>query len=88
MKYQRSIYRAAIALLVIAFWSLWVMKTGAQQTPGNAGMTGPDVTILVTVDPHDDRARAIAAKLQPEDFTVLEEQRKHRFRLSPHRSHY
>jgi hypothetical protein len=36
------------------------------------------VTILVTAMPQNDRARAIAAKLQPEDFIVTEEKKNQR----------
>jgi VWFA-related protein len=62
----------------IAISYFCVVSGRAQQRPGGVAITGRDVTILVTVHPHDDRTRAIAAKLQPEDFTVLEEKRKQR----------
>src|SRR2546421_3301773 len=77
MNYQRSTHRVAI-LLIALLSCFWTLSGRAQQKPGGIAIAGQDVTILVTVHPHDDRARAAAAKLQPEDFTVLEEKRKQR----------
>lgn len=37
---------------------------------------GPEITILVTAYPHNDRQRDIAAKLQNSDFAVLENKRE------------
>src|SRR5215813_2156694 len=36
---------------------------------------GRDVTILVTVDAHNARTRALAEKLQPDDFKVTEDKK-------------
>lgn len=77
MNYQKSTYRAAI--LLIATLSCFGGVNGqSQQRPSSVAVAGHDVTILVTVHPHGDRARGDAAKLQPEDFTVFEEKRKQR----------
>jgi hypothetical protein len=53
-------------------------NTVAQRKQGEIIAAGDEVTILVTAHPHNDRAREIAAKLQPDDFIVLEEKRKQR----------
>jgi VWFA-related protein len=43
-----------------------------QQEQRAVTQDGREVTVLVTVHPHDDRTRAIADKLQPGDFAVRE----------------
>src|ERR1051325_2695503 len=77
MNYRKSTHQAAI-LLIATLSCFWAVSGRAQQRPSSVTIAGHDVTILVTVHPHDDRTRADAAKLQPEDFNVLEEKRKQR----------
>ncbi len=73
MNCDRTNYRIAVvfASIAIIFLSTFGVTAKIQRSDR-------DVTILVTAHPHNDRAREIAAKLQPEDFTVLEEKRKQR----------
>ncbi|MCI0391047.1 MAG: VWA domain-containing protein [Acidobacteria bacterium] len=78
MNFNRENYRNAIALLTIAVVFLFVAKVAAQSQKGEVVVQGREVTILVTAHPHNDRAREIAAKLQPDDFTVTEEKQKQR----------
>ena len=71
---QRRIFLPAI--IPAAFTVALLTSGGASQSQtGEAQVSGRDVTILVTAMPQNDRARAIAAKLQPEDFVVTEEKR-------------
>jgi VWFA-related protein len=70
--------RSAVALIGIIAMFLLGSNTVAQRKQGEIVAAGDEVTILVTVHPHNDRAREIAAKLGPDDFVVLEEQRKQR----------
>ncbi|HET9531614.1 MAG TPA: VWA domain-containing protein [Blastocatellia bacterium] len=73
MKYRQSKhYRAAVILMTfMALAFAGVIR--AEQ--GGVSADGRDVTITVTVHPHNDRARANAQKLQPSDFAVREEKR-------------
>jgi VWFA-related protein len=65
-------------LMAVAISCFWGVHGRAQQRPSSVAIAGRDVTILVTVHPHDNRTRDLTARLQPEDFTVLEEKRKQR----------
>jgi len=66
---------AALSMILV---SVLVAGAGAQRKSREVSTTGREVTILVTAHPHNDRAREAAAKLQPEDFTVLEDKRPQR----------
>jgi VWFA-related protein len=70
--------RSASPLIAIAIIFLLAANTVAQRKQGEIIAAGDEVTILMTAHPHNDRAREIAAKLQPDDFIVLEEKRKQR----------
>jgi VWFA-related protein len=76
MSCERANNQIAAVLTSIAIIFLSTV-TGKTQTSGTGG-GNRDVTILVTAHPHNERAKGIAAKLQPEDFTVLEENQKQR----------
>jgi VWFA-related protein len=74
---QRRIFLSVI--ISAAFIGALLTSGGASQSQtGEAQVSGRDVTILVTAMPQNDRARALAAKLQPEDFVVTEEKKKQR----------
>jgi len=64
---------AVVALILVSTASV-----SAQRQEREATVAGRDVTIQVTVQPHNDRARAAAAQLQADDFTVREEKRLQR----------
>lgn len=55
---------------VIAF--LLIASAIARQEPNKITQSGRDVTILLTVHTHNDRTRALADRLKPEDFSVRE----------------
>src|SRR5512145_1537584 len=73
---QRRIFLSAIITAV--FIGALLASGVSQSQTGVAQVLGRDVTILVTAMPQNDRARALAAKLQPEDFVVTEEKKKQR----------
>lgn len=50
----------------------------AQRTQNQVALRGRDVTILVTAHPHNERSRALADSLKPEDFSVREDDRPQR----------
>jgi VWFA-related protein len=72
MKLQKVSSRLGIIVsaIALAFSVLNVTTPSAQQ---NVKADGREVTILVTVDPHNDRTRALADKLQADDFAVRED---------------
>lgn len=70
--------RLCFASLVVVIVSLLITSAIAQREPNRIGLNGGDVTILVTVHPHNDRSRALADKLKPEDFSVRENDRSQR----------
>jgi predicted peroxiredoxin len=78
MNRNRVIFRIAVILANVAIILLSAAIVAAQNQKREMVVNGRDVTILVSVDPHNDRTREIATKLQPEDFTVLEEKQKQR----------
>lgn len=83
MKQQRAVKRAAVffvsAFLVAAATSVLVVGASAQRKRSAAsGAGGREVTILVTAHPHNDRTRAEAARLHPDDFAVREQKRAQR----------
>jgi VWFA-related protein len=78
MNLNKANCRNAIAMIIIAVVILLAAKVAAQSQKGDVAVQGREVTILVTAHPHNDRAREIAAKLQPDDFTVTEEKQKQR----------
>src|SRR5882672_2571803 len=78
MKHQRSVHSVARVIVVVALILVTIASAGAQRQVREATVAGRDVTIQVTVHPHNDRARAAAAQLQPDDFTVREEKRPQR----------
>lgn len=68
---NKSMLLAAILVFLLALMPVMT----AQQPPSAAVVSGADVTVPVTVHPHNDRTRALAAKLQPQDFVVHEDKR-------------
>ncbi|MCI0393037.1 MAG: hypothetical protein MOB07_30260 [Acidobacteria bacterium] len=78
MNSDRANIRIAVVLTSIAIIFLSTGGVIAKIQTVGTGSSNRDVTILVTAHPHNERAREIAAKLQPEDFTVLEEKQKQR----------
>jgi VWFA-related protein len=76
---QRRIFLSVI--IIATFIGALLISGGASQSQNaEAQVHSRDstVTILVTAMPQNDRARAIAAKLQPEDFIVTEEKKNQR----------
>ena len=71
MRKRRITFKAASAAisLILSF----ALCGNAQQKHTGASGDGRDVTILVTAHPHNDRTRAEALKLRPDDFAVREE---------------
>jgi VWFA-related protein len=65
---------AAIAAAAVLF----APAALAQRSRGGASVAGREVTIVVTAHPHNDRSRAAALKLSPDDFAVREEKRPQR----------
>lgn len=63
-------FKAAITALLVFGLAL---SGSARQKQGKVSTDGREVTILVTAHPHNDRTRAEARKLRPEDFAVREE---------------
>ena len=78
MKHQRSIHSVARVIAFVALNLVMIASVGAQRQEREATVAGRDVTIQVTVHPHNDRARAAAAQFQADDFTVREEKRPQR----------
>ena len=78
MDRNRVAFRIAATVANVAIIFLFATIVVAQSQKREVAVNGRDVTILVTLDPHNDRAREIATKIQPEDFTVLEEKQKQR----------
>jgi VWFA-related protein len=66
------------ALIAAALISIGLVSASPQRSQGDVAVSGRDVTILVTVHPHNGRMRSAAAKLQPGDFSVREEKRPQR----------
>ncbi|HMV87514.1 MAG TPA: hypothetical protein PLD20_14370 [Blastocatellia bacterium] len=66
----RKVFFAGITIMILA------ICTFAQRQTNEVVTTGKEVTILVTAVPQNERAREIAAKLQPNDFIVTEEKQK------------
>ncbi len=69
-----------ISSLALAF--LFTAVATAQIKPrlqaGGASQNGKEISIIVTAFPHGDKERAVADKLQPTDFAVLENKRNQR----------
>jgi VWFA-related protein len=78
MDHQLSNHRATAILAVATLILGATAGMSAQRKEREVSVAGRDVTILVTVHPHNERARAAAAQLQAEDFTVHEEKRPQR----------
>jgi VWFA-related protein len=78
MNLDKELRRNAMALIIGAVIFSLAGNVAAQSQKREVTVAGPEVTILVTAHPHNDRAREIAAKLQPDDFTVTEEKQKQR----------
>jgi tRNA(Leu) C34 or U34 (ribose-2'-O)-methylase TrmL len=70
MKHQRSVHSVARVIAFVALNLVMIASVGAQRQEREATVAGRDVTIQVTVQPHNDRARAAAAQFQADDFTV------------------
>jgi VWFA-related protein len=71
MTRNRTRFAAALAALSLIIGS--AQDLSARQKQNKASADGGEVTILVTAHPHNNRARAEAAKLRPDDFAVREE---------------
>jgi VWFA-related protein len=79
MTYKRLIERKTFALALMGlFVCLAVSGTSAQEKSSNVSTDGRDVTVLVTVHPHDERTRGLAAKLTSDDFSVQEDKKPQR----------
>jgi VWFA-related protein len=78
MNLDKEMRRSAMTLIIGALIFSLAGTVAAQGQKGEVTVAGPEVTILVTAHPHNDRAREIAAKLQPNEFTVTEEKKKQR----------
>jgi len=81
MRNINSYQRPANWIVVISValcLALLVPGTRVRSQTGVVQTSGHDVTILVTAMPKNDRERVTAAKLQPEDFIVMEEKQKQR----------
>jgi VWFA-related protein len=70
--------RLCFATFVAVIMFLLIASAIARTEPTQVGLNGRDVTILVTVHPHNDRSRALADSLRPEDFSVREDDRLQR----------
>lgn len=55
-----------------------VTSAVAGRWQGQVAVNGRDVTMVVSVHPHNDRSRALADGLKPEDFSVRENDRSQR----------
>ncbi|MGB7201515.1 MAG: hypothetical protein WBD16_04525 [Pyrinomonadaceae bacterium] len=73
MKHQLVIKLLIVIFLLISNNGFSQNKPKLQTKAQNS--VGPEVTILVTAYPHNDRQREIAARLQNSDFGVLENKR-------------
>ncbi len=71
MRLPKVTFRLSSMVSAIAL-TLSCLPVPAPQARQNANAGGREVTILVTVDPHNDRTRALADKLQADDFAVRE----------------
>ena len=71
-------HQTGAALIATALIHIGLAGASPQRSQSDVAVSGRDVTILVTVHSHNDRMRAAAAQLQPEDFSVLEEKRRQR----------
>ena len=78
MKHQQLIHHTAAALAIATFIFVAVMSVSAQRQGREVSVAGREVTIPVTVHPHNDRTRAAAAQLPAEDLTVREEKQTQR----------
>lgn len=78
MKHQQLTPHTAAALAIATFIFVAAMSVSAQRQGREVSVAGREVTIPVTVHPHNDRTRAAAAQLQSEDFTVREEKQPQR----------
>jgi VWFA-related protein len=79
MTYKSLIRQTPLVVAQIGlFLFLAVQGAFAQIRTSEISTDGRDVTLLVTVHPHDERTRALAAKLQADDFTVLEDKKPQR----------
>ena len=74
----RRFNQLTTAIMAASITLISVVSARAQRQSKPVTTSGRDVTILVTAHPHNRRARELAAKLRPEDFTVLEEKRPQR----------
>jgi VWFA-related protein len=71
---NRQRWNHTYAATFVALASLvFVISVIAQRRPDQVVLDGRDVTILVTAHPGNDRARAVADGLKPEDFSVRED---------------
>src|SRR6185436_3395282 len=74
MRHRTSLKRTAtavFAVLVAASFS----SAAAQRTQRDTPASGRDISILVTVHPHNARTREAAPKIKADDFVVREDKR-------------
>jgi len=74
MNNQSSRHTSPAILAVVAI-VVFAAIAVAQRKQTDVALNGRDVTILVTVHPNNERTRALADRLQAEDFTVRENKR-------------
>src|SRR2546422_1510013 len=74
MSYSRR-FKAALLVTVTLLFSVGFSLAGSQRKPGDVSASNRDITILVTAHAHNERMRAAAQKLKPDDFAVREDGR-------------
>jgi VWFA-related protein len=77
MTHQRPNPTQSATLATVAIL-LSITSAVAQRESNKVVLNDRDVTILVTAHPHNDRTRALADALKPEDFSVRENERAQR----------
>lgn len=73
-RWKRLYFTTFVAAIVF----LLITSAIARREPNQVALNGRDVTILVTVHPHNDRSRALADRIKAEDFSVREDDRPQR----------
>jgi VWFA-related protein len=73
MRYKKTNPQKMLVVTVLILIS--ALSASAQRKQSDASTSGREVTILVTAQPHNDRERANAQKLRPDDFSVREDKR-------------
>lgn len=78
MNHLQRVNRAQGATLATITLLFLITTVVAQRESNKVVLNGRDVTILVTAHPHNERTRALADALKPEDFSVRESGRLQR----------